>query len=137
MTPDLWDLKHLTPDIWNLTPVMWYMKHTTVSKGFFLKCLAIFLRHRRMLTKSMKLIPWSHSSLNICYLFLFEQRQIYNNPKFRSFWYFLKCFFLHKEGSRSVRLPFRVGHHVCPGHLWVTPSHPSLTFDRDIDIQSF
>ena len=34
----------------------------------------------------------------------------------------------------SARLP---GYHVCPGHLWLTPSHPSLTFDRDTDVRSF
>ena len=37
----------------------------------------------------------------------------------------------------STRLPFCVGHHVCPGHLWLTPSHPSFKFDRDKDVQSF
>ena len=37
----------------------------------------------------------------------------------------------------SARLPFRVGHHVCPAHLGLPPSHPSLIFDRDTDVQSF
>ena len=37
----------------------------------------------------------------------------------------------------SARLPFRVGYHVCPAHLGLPRLHPSLTFDRDTDIQSF
>ena len=43
--------------------------------------------------------------------------------------------FLHKEGS--ARLPFRVGHQVCPADLGLPPSHPSLTFDQDTDDQGF
>ena len=29
------------------------------------------------------------------------------------------------------------GHHVCPAHLGLPPSHPSVTFDRDTDVQIF
>ena len=49
-------------------------------------------------------------------------------------------FFFSAQGgvSRpSARLPLRVGHHVCPAHLGLTPFHPSLTFDRDTSVQSF
>ena len=36
----------------------------------------------------------------------------------------------------SVRLPFCVDHHVCPAHLGLPPLYPSLTFDRDTDVES-
>ena len=36
----------------------------------------------------------------------------------------------------SAWLPFYVGHHVCPAHPGLPPSHPSLTFDRDTEVQS-
>ena len=37
----------------------------------------------------------------------------------------------------SPQLLFCVGHYVCPAHLGLRPSHQSLTFDRDISLQSF
>ena len=37
----------------------------------------------------------------------------------------------------SAQLSFHVGHHMCPAHLGLPPSHPYLTFDRDTDVQSF
>ena len=49
-----------------------------------------------------------------------------------------KMFFSAQGGvSRpSARLPFRVGHHVCLSHLWLTPPHSSLTFDQSFEIIS-
>ena len=49
----------------------------------------------------------------------------------KSFDTFKTGFCAQKGPARPCsRLPFRVGHHVCPAHLGLPPSHPSLTFDR-------
>ena len=46
-------------------------------------------------------------------------------------------FFAQGGVSRpSARLTFCVGHHACPANLGLPPSHPSLTFDRDTEVQS-
>ena len=75
---------------------------------------------RRMLTKSMKLILWSFLSLNNCYLFLCEGRQIYNNHKLRSFWYFLKWFFCTRRVLAAVRGSRFVWVNMCVRQPWVT-----------------
>ena len=89
--------------------------------------------------KRMKLIRWSIISLNICYLFLCEGRQNYDNKKNKNLLIVSKRVLVPKEGSRGRPRGSRfVLVIMC---VWATPGMPksylSPTFDQDIDVQSF
>ena len=93
---------------------------------------------RRMLSKSMKLILGSLISLKNCYFFNVKEDKVIiirNSEPFNSFY---DGFSAQGGVSRlSARLPFHVGHHLCSAYLGIPPSHQSLTFDQDTDVQSF
>ena len=59
--------------------------HTTVSEGFFMKCLAIFFRQENVNQKYETHSVQFYFIKQLFFLFLCEGRQLYNNQKFRGF----------------------------------------------------